>query len=139
MWRHISFMFATALVITVDVKAFSLPQWAWLASSLNFFLESMYCGIGVCVVLSFSLENERQESGSIVRVERSTRDESYQCRRASYVFMLSPPITLAKYVATGSPHPCHTRSILSSPLSTCYPTGQAQLKVCSEVSSERHN
>ena len=28
MWRHISFMFATALVIAVDVKAFSLPQWA---------------------------------------------------------------------------------------------------------------
>ena len=36
--------------------------------------------------------------------------------------MLSPPIALAKGVATGSPHPCQARSILSSPLSTCYTT-----------------
>ena len=36
--------------------------------------------------------------------------------------MLSPPIALAKGVATGSPHPCQARSILSSPLSSCYTT-----------------
>ena len=76
MWRHICFMFASALVIAVDVEAFSLPQWAWLAKSSNFLLESMYIGIGIYVVFWFFLENERQEGNSIAR---STRDESYQC------------------------------------------------------------